>query len=509
MKKSIYTLSMLALGGMLALAGCGNGNNGGKADNSASGTANAGAEGAGAAGGLKPYKITLVYPGSAPKDLQMVQDAMSKYLTEKINATIELKPIEWGSWDDKTNLMKLSNEPFDLMFTASWFNYAKDVSKGQFLPLEELMAKNGKDIQGVLGDDFINGAKISGKLYGLPTHKEFAQGFGLVLDKKLVDKYHFNTDGIKTLDDLETMFDTVKKNEPGVTPIVSLKLSSIWSAANSDSLVTGLGIPRGSTELKAVDSLGQEPSEFDKKMDKWVKAGYFDKDYLTSDADQGLNLIKAGKAFSVAQSLKPGKDKELSVTSGVDLVQVEIAKPFTVTGDAQGAMLAISRTSKDPDRAMMFLNMLYTDKELLNMLVWGIEGVHYVKKSDNIIGYPDGVTAETTGYPNPGGWMFGDQFKDYLWDNEDPQKWAKFEEFNKSADHSIALGFTFDQEPVKAELASIANVDKEFQPLLNGATLENRPKIIEKYRKKRDAAGFARVKEELQRQLDEWAKTRK
>ena len=49
-----------------------------------------------------------------------------------------------------------------------------------------------------------------------------------------------------------------------------------------------------------------------------------------------MNMIKAGKAFAVAQSLKPGKDKEMSITSGVEVVQVETAEPFTTTGDAQG-----------------------------------------------------------------------------------------------------------------------------------------------------------------------------
>ncbi|MFF3922258.1 extracellular solute-binding protein [Paenibacillus lactis] len=204
---------------------------------------------------LSPYKITLVYPATAPKDLQLVQDEMSKYLTEKINATIELKPIEWASWDDKTNLMKISNEPFDLMFTASWFSYAKDVAKGQYLELDDLMAQYGKDIPGILGEDFIKGSRIGGKLYALPTKKEFGQGFGFLLDKKLVDKYKFDISGVKTLEDMEAMFKTIKDNEPGVTPIVSSKFTNIWEASNYDGIVANLAIPRGTTELKAVDTL--------------------------------------------------------------------------------------------------------------------------------------------------------------------------------------------------------------------------------------------------------------
>ncbi|MEF7438093.1 ABC transporter substrate-binding protein [Paenibacillus lautus] len=497
MKKAHHLVLMIMLCGMLALTACSKG-----VTENASDTGGKQAQ-------TEPYKITLVYPATAPKDLQLVQAEISKYLTEKINATIELKPIEWASWDDKTNLMKISNEPFDLMFTASWFSYAKDVAKGQYLDLDELMAQHGKDIPGILGEDFIKGSRIGGKLYALPTKKEFGQGFGFLLDKKLVDKYKFDINGVKTLEDMEAMFQTIKDNEPDVIPIVSSKFTNIWDAANYDSIVANLSIPRGSTELKAVDTL-EDPKfiEFYKRMHQWNQNGWFDKDILTSDADQGMNMIKAGKAFAVAQSLKPGKDKEMSITSGVEVVQVETAEPFTTTGDAQGAMLGISRTSKDPARAMMFLNLLYSDPELLNMLYWGIEGKHYVKKSDNVIDYPEGVNADTQGYPNPGGWMFGNQFNSYLWVNEDPNKWEEFEKFNERAEHSISLGFAFDQEPVKSEMASIANVEKEFGATLKSGAVDPE-KIIAKWKEKRKSAGFDKVKAEVEKQLAAWAETQK
>ncbi|OPA81198.1 ABC transporter substrate-binding protein [Paenibacillus selenitireducens] len=506
MKKSFQMVLMMVLCSMIVLAGCGSkgATNEGDANKDAAPTTTTGS---GSDNSLAPYKITLVYPATAPKDLQLVQDEMSKYLTEKINATIELKPIDWASWDDKTNLMKISNEPFDLMFTASWFSYPKDVAKGQYLELDDLMNQYGKEIPGVLGDDFIKGSRIGGKLYALPTKKEFGQGFGFLFDKKLVDKYKIDTNGMKSLDDLEAIFTMIKASEPSITPIVSSKFTNIWQASNYDGIVANLSIPRGAKEIKAIDTL-EDPKyiDFYKRMNKWNQNGWFDKDVLTSDADQAMNMIKAGKAFAVAQSLKPGKDKEMSLSSGVEVVQVETAVPFTTTGDAQGAMLGISRTSKDPARAMMFLNLLYTDAKLLNMLDWGIEGKHYVKKSDNVIDFPEGVNADTQSYPNPGGWMFGNQFNSYLWSNEDPKKWELFKAFNDSAERSIALGFAFNQEPVKAELASIANVEKEFDATLRSGAVDAE-KIIAKWKEKRNAAGYEKVKAEVDKQLAEWAKT--
>ncbi|MFD0620831.1 ABC transporter substrate-binding protein [Paenibacillus sp. GCM10027629] len=499
MKKSCKIAMLTMLVSMIALAGCG-----------AKGTDEQAAAGGKAEDGkLKPYKITLVYPGTAQKDLAVVQEEMSKYLTEKINATIELKPIEWGSWDDKTNLMKISNEPFDLMFTASWYYYPRDAAKGQYLELDDLMNQYGKDIPDVLGPDFIKGSRIGGKLYALPTKKEFGQGFGLLLSKKLVDKYKFDINGVKSIEDVEKMLGTIKANEPGVTPIISRKFTNVWEAANYDNIIAHIAVARGSKEIKAIDKL-EDPKyiDFYKRMNVWYKNGWFDKDILTSDTDQAMNMIKAGKGFAVASSLKPGKDKEMSLTSGTEVVQMETADPFTTTGDAQGAMLGISRTSEDPARAMMFLNLLYTDKKLLNMLDWGVEGKHYVKKSENIIDFPEGVNADTQAYPSPGGWMFGNQFNSYLWANEDPQKWEQFQKLNDSAERSIILGFAFNQEPVKAEMAAIENVNKEFEASL-GTGAVDAEKTIAKWKEKRDAAGFAKVKAEVDKQLQEWAAAQK
>jgi len=157
---------------------------------------------------------------------------------------------------------------------------------------------------------------------------------------------------------------------------------------------------------------------------------------------------------------------------------------------------------------MMFLNMLYTDPVLLNMLDWGIEGKHYVKVSDNSIDFPEGVNADTQTYPNPGGWMFGNQFNSYLWVNEDPGKWEEFQKFNDRSERSIALGFSFDQEPVKSEMASIENVKKEFEDTLRSGAVEPE-QLIEKWKEKRKSAGFDRVKAEVDKQLAEWAAAQK
>lgn len=458
---------------------------------------------------LDPYNLVMYYPGSTSKDLELVQDELSTYLTEKINATIELKPIDWGAWSDKTNLMFTSNDKFDLIFTASYLAYNSNSIKGQYLELNGLLDQYGQGIIETLGPDWIKGSQINGKSFAVPTLKEFAGAAGILFRKDLIDKYSIDLDSINTLEDLTPVFQQIKDNEPGVTPLVaagSLNLTGMIGGYSLDNLGDTLGVlDPDSGDLKVVNILETEKVQNAiQLMRKWNLAGYVNKDAANIKDDQLYNLMKAGKGFAFAVPAKPGKDAEMSTQLGVELVQKDFLKPQTTTAEATGAMLAVSRTSDNPERAMMFLNLLYTDPYLINLLDFGIEGTHFVRSADNILDYPEGVTAQTTGY-NPGtAWMFGNQMNTYLWSNEDPQKWEKFKAFNESSTKSPALGFVWDPTNVKNEVAACANVKTEFNaPLFTGSI--DPEKYLPQYIQKMKEAGLDKIIAEKQKQLDEWA----
>ncbi len=123
-----------------------------------------------------------------------------------------------------------------------------------------------------------------------------------------------------------------------------------------------------------------------------------------------------------------------------------------------------------------------------------------------MIDYPEGVDAQTVGYRNEP-WMFGNQMNTYLFPSEDPNKWSAFQAFNDQAEKSIALGFAWDSEPVKNDIAALTNVSKQFEDAIISGSVD--PEVyIPKYREAMKAAGLEKVIAEKQKQLDEWAKTK-
>jgi putative aldouronate transport system substrate-binding protein len=166
-------------------------------------------------------------------------------------------------------------------------------------------------------------------------------------------------------------------------------------------------------------------------------------------------------------------------------------------------MLGISSTSKNPERAMMFINLLHSDKYLNNLLNFGIQGEHYLRSSGEII--KPGPSAANY---NPGAtWMFGNQFLNYVWDTEASNKWAQFKNFNRGAKLSPALGFTFNAQPVKSQTASLVTVRSKYIAGLETGAID--PSKAAEFKKKEEANGLAKVLQEKQKQLDAFLAAKK
>jgi putative aldouronate transport system substrate-binding protein len=239
----------------------------------------------------------------------------------------------------------------------------------------------------------------------------------------------------------------------------------------------------------------------------WYKKGLINKDVAT--LQDGMPVKKAKKAFMWGEQLKPGKADEMKAQLGYDLIQVSAYSDkqyYVGTADLTNSMMVISRKSEDSARAMMFLNLLFSDKQLKNLLDWGIENKHYKKIGENQIDFADGVTAETSGYTGLAQWaMGGSQFLDYLWANEAPDKWQKMEEFNNSAKPMKTLGWTCNLDGVKTEVATITNVWKTYgEPIQEG--IVSYDKQYPKMKKALETAGVQKVIDEAQKQVDTYLK---
>jgi putative aldouronate transport system substrate-binding protein len=454
------------------------------------------------------YQIKWYFIGNGQQpDVKLVEDAAGKYIQEKgLKATVKLQCYTWGNdYDNRMRMIIASGEPFDICFTSSWANlYKVNVAKGAFLDITDLLGKYAPKTKKQLHPAFFTGSAIDGRNYAIPANKELAHVWTVSFNKNFVDKYKLDLSAIKSLADLEPLLKVIKEKEPGVIAFQNLQGESAFRVLDFDRICDDyipVALYNDSKDLKVFNLL--ETEEFKDYLElarKYYVAGYTPADAATmSDFTTDM---KAGKVFCKIESGKPFHDEERAASWGIPIIDVNLTKPVVQTRDCTGSMQAISKTSKNPEIALRFLELFNTDKYLNNLINFGIEGKHFVKESDDVIDYPQGGTAQSSGYKPGTPWMFGNQYINYFWKGENTGKWDAFKKFNASSTSAASLGFNFDPDPVKNEMAACTQVwSTNVGPLICGAT---DPKILPDIIAKFKAAGLDKIMAEAQKQLDAW-----
>lgn len=445
-----------------------------------------------------PAELIWYTIGAPQKDLDQVLEEVNKYTLKKINVTIDMKLIDFGDYTQKMQVMVASGEPMDILFTSSWaFDYVQNSRKGAFLELDDLLKNQGKGIVDTINPAFMEGSRIDGHNYAIPANKELPAQEVFRFNKELLDKYHLDPSGVKTMADLAPLLQTIKENEPEVTPYAMVK--DFMPVMPFDYVIEKMpmAVYIDTTDYKVVNIFETpEIKEALHTVRQFYQAGYISPEVATTTSVD--DLYKAGKWFTDRAATQPLADNLWSVSYGYPVVSTPASEPYIYNWSVMGSMQAISANSEHPEQAMEFLNLLNTDPVLRNMIDSGIEGVHYEKIKDNMIRN----LPEAKNYDMPT-FSLGNIMINYLNEGDPENKWEKFKQFNDSGIPAPLLGFNFDTSKITNEIAAVQNVKEEFwAPLMTGSV--DPDDYLAKANEKFKAAGLDTIIAEAQTQLDAW-----
>lgn len=471
----------------LALSGCGGGgNNQSSASGSDAGTAD------------KPVELIWYTIGTPQKDVDKVMAEVSKYTTEKIGASITMKMIDWGDYQQKMQVLVASGEPMDIIFTSSGgFDYVQNARKGAFMELDSLIDQYGKELKDTINPAFLEGSKVDGHNYAIPANKELPQQEVWRFNQNLVDQYGIDTKNVRSLDSLEPLLKTIKEKAPDVTPFAMDK--NYVPYVPYDYVIQNLpmAVKLDTTDYKIVNVLDTpEMKEALATMHKYYKAGYVAPEAATTGSTS--DLMTSGKWLLDRAQTQPFANNVWSTSYGYPVTSTPASDAIITNNSVQGSMMAISANSEYPEKAMQFLNLLNTDPVLRNMVDSGIEGTHYKKTADNRMEN----LPESKNYDMPS-YSLGNNMLLYLNPNDPENKWDEFKKFNESGVDSPILSFNFDPKSVSSELAAVQNVKEQFWSSLMTGTVDPEqylPQAIQKF----NDAGLEKIMAEAQKQLDEW-----
>jgi putative aldouronate transport system substrate-binding protein len=445
--------------------------------------------------------------GSLP-DLPKVQAEINRYIRDR-NLEVEILPLAFGAMTNQLNLMITGGEKLDL-YPAFSFSFSSDVVQGKLIGLNDVLKTTGKEAAAAVGEEYLKAATVNGVIYGLPTLRDMAASYGLCMRKDLLDKYGFRAEDIKTIEDINRVYTVVSAGEPG--------MYMTFGQMNSLSIINqllvdwdGLGDNFGvlmnhgqDASLKVVNLFATREYEAKLRLVRdWYQKGWIVPD-ATTNTEAATSLVAAGQLFSFCSNLKPGFDQQSTLsTGGIEMVTTDIMPAFSTTTQVGVLSWGIPITCQNPEKAMEFLNLMYTDPVIVNLLDWGIEGTHYVKLNDQVVGYPPGVNASNTGYNLNLSWIYGNSLIGYVWEGNPPDTNQRMRAFNQNAVVSKALGFQFDATSVRNAIAPVQNAADEYRLSLEYGMVDV-DTTLPRFIRALEDAGINQIIAEKQRQLDLW-----
>lgn len=453
-----------------------------------------------------PELIWYIMSGGETNDHKQVMEDLNKKLKEKVNATLDLRVLGWGEFEDQMNMIINSNEAYDMCFTSDWKNsFTTNLSKNAFLDITDLYEKYGKDIAAQLPEWMLDAGKSNGKLYAIPNQQIVAGQTGVGMQKSLMDKYGIKQEDLSTLEGLEKVMAIIAEKEPDLIPISTLN-NLLLAGDYGEQFANGM-VYVEQVDGKFVFTGADVAQEADLRLrNEWYKKGYIREDIATNSDESPY--FAANKFAILLNNYKPGLAAEYELSYGIEFVDSPVAigdrdKPYVGASAGMSTMTAVSVNSKAADSAVKLINLLHADKEIFNELVSGIEGTHFKKTGDNrmepIINYEED---NSTGYGYPD-WMLGNVFNGYITPGKPDNVWEETDKMNRESEISPLRGFTFDPSPVQSELAQLSAATAEFTNM--EYVTDDIDKLIADRTEKMKSAGLDRVVEEVQKQVEAWA----
>ena len=522
MKKRTLALILSALTAATVFASCSDSSDGSSAasESSASGSETAGTETGETSGDsdlreeeLVTLDVVCMSSGKNEPDITDVENAMNEILEEKLNCNVDLTFIAYANYADQISLLLSSGEDADLL-PVYLIPLSTCANAGQIMPLDDLIDQYGQGIKDQLGD-YVDCGRIDGVLYGVTTARDLANSQGFAYKVDVAEEVGFDADSIETLDDLETELLKVKEANPDMWPVAVSAGENIrnwgWDPLGDDTV--NLGVLVDPTD-PTVGNLYESDlyKDLANEMYSWMQQGLIQADAVNT-TESASTLMTAGTAFGYFTNLKPGYAEENSSSLGYEIDVVEILPALACTNNVSRATWTISSGCDNPEAAMKVLNELYTNPELSNLYMYGIEGVHYkvleeggASNGQDIITWADGLDASTSNYAKSGTWIMPNQFIGNVWEGSAPDVWDQQREFNDTAQKSAAFGFTYDSLSVTNEVTACTNVVSKYHKALLCGALDPAT-TLDQFNEELYAAGLQNIIDEKQSQLDAWLET--
>ncbi len=485
---------------------------------------------------LEQKTIQLMITGAGKQaNSDKVWAAFNEQLQQYVpNTTVEFIDVPFEEYSEKFSQVLASGEGVDLAWTGWLINKPQNIADGNLMPLDDLLAEYGQGIVDILGENVVEiHRNADGNIYYLPSWQGLCgerRGWLVVTEiaelagdtwiedtEAALNKWRNNYSGIEDFQavlDQATKYLAAAKEAGKLGAGINTGRAFGWSMYNG--MYSFLGVGGAEIGITYCDGTftvkdgvaGEHYKLYAKTMADWYKEGYIRSDIMSVDTST-LTTPKNGEitdttyVFSCDPYLTEADQEAAIADASMDMTYLPIEENayLILGGDTS---YAIPYCADEPERAMMVLNAIYSQPDLYNTLIYGIEGEDYTKNADGTI-TTSYVGASPTADDSYGiqRWIIGSCKNALINNGTDPNYYADLEALEETARVNPFLNFTFDRTNVEGICASILNVYYEYGPQIdNGVAGDNWEELYNNYMAARKDAGIEELVTEFQNQLN-------
>ena len=438
-----------------------------------------------------------------------IEAALNEYLVS-INAgfKVDMLSIAIGDRATRLTLMLADNKnPIDV-FGFRWYSsVTKMVSNQQIISLEKY-----KDIypelMKVYPESIYRTCMVNGELYSIPAGGCFGQQEVYALRKDIAEEIGVMdlVDTEITIDQLEEIMTKAEElhpelcwmGDPALTPFLNI------DNLGNDSWI-GVLENRGVGASRIINYY--DTDEFYNRAvryKEWADKGFFRDDPLNNNY-AGANDINDGICGGfMFEAFDPQYAYTLmgQQVHNHEMVIFQLSN-WVGTNSCIYNGFSISSVCKNPDAAAKFLNLFYTDENVLRYFSLGKEGLTYIVKEDGTADYPEGKDSTNVGWNCTAPWFYANETLSIPFQTDFVDMYDLMKEINQDPErlYSDGMGFIFNDTDVFDEMAACSSIVGEYRKALMLGQLDV-DTAVEDFRSELKEAGIDKVIAEMQSQYE-------
>lgn len=401
-----------------------------------------------------------------------VLDAINAITEKEIGVRVNMTWVSFADYGTQLTLSIANKEAIDLATYNPRASFLSLYSAGMMMDITDLLDNEGSEIRALLGEEILNTTSVGGRVYGLSNYRLLNSNFYIIYrtdvleDVGMLDTYKNMTTWseyesiLKAVTENANMYGT--GNQTNVMPTGylvggdSFSDSITWDSLG-DSLYFVYSDQNGNVDLLFNNEAAADTY---KLVADWLKKGYVYPDSAFSQ-ENGDTMISQRVMGGCLVTSEMGVEAAKRDACGTDMSCYQVASNYITTTNGRAWGTFIPSSAAEPEAAIKFLSLLYTNADLMNLFIWGIEGENYVINENGEASYKEGENASSSGY-HGNDWTIGNQFLLLPWNGAGTNFRDLAHDDFTAAPKSVYMGLAVDTSDYASLVSSLSAVKDEY-----------------------------------------------